>query len=443
MAELVLSRAKLQKFVGFTPHLNQTKILEGLERYTFITAGRRFGKTILAGYIALEALCLKDKVIWVVAPTYDLGRRTWRYIHEWALRKFGGVIELNESRLTMLNTMTGSRLEIKSADSPASCVGEGVNLMIADEANLIADVVWYEALFATLSDKNGRLIAISSPYKKGGWFYEGYQKGLLKLDVDYTGFTFETKDNLSIPELVREQQLAKTRLPERAYIMHYEAKFLDDDGQVFRNIRACVSGELEEPQREKTYCIGVDLARVQDYTVITVLDLVNFHVVHFERFNEISWEAQVKRIQDVATKYNNAPIVCDSTGVGDPVAERLERAGFAVTKYQYTNSSKKYLIDNLALKLDSKEISFPKIDDLITELEVFGFEVLPSGQYRYNAPNGCHDDCVNSLALAVYGAGHFQHDLLQIKDPYPVGSLGYEDELYEMQDVNEKNRYLI
>lgn len=207
----------------------------------------------------------------------------------------------------------------------------------------------------------------------------------------------------------------------------------EDTGSVFRGLDKCIKGELKPAQREHAYVMGVDLAKYQDWTVLTVIDLVAFEVVAFERFNKIDWEFQRERIKTLANKYK-AGVVVDATGVGDPVAESLKRDGVLVKEYKYTQSSKKYLIENLVLKIERNEISFPDIPELVEELRNFTFEYLPSGTIRYNAPSGMHDDCVNSLALAVYGAGHYRYDELVIKDQFPVGSLG---ELYMRIEVDE------
>ena len=117
------------------------------------------------------------------------------------------------------------------------------------------------------------------------------------------------------------------------------------------------------------------------------MDLTSFHVVAWERFNKIDWEFQRERIKSLSDKYRKCPIVIDSTGVGDPIAESLKRDGYPMMEYKYTNASKKFLIENLALKIERREISFPKIDILIDELESFGYEYTPSRNIVYNAPD--------------------------------------------------------
>jgi hypothetical protein len=68
----------------------------------------------------------------------------------------------------------------------------------------------------------------------------------------------------------------------------------------------------------------------------------------------------------------------------------------------YTTSSKKQLIENLILLIEQQKISFPPIQELVDELEIFSFDITASGNIKYGAPRGFHDDCVNALGLACW-----------------------------------------
>lgn len=60
-----------------------------------------------------------------------------------------------------------------------------------------------------------------------------------------------------------------------------------------------------------------DLAKLEDFTVLIVLDMSG-RVVAFDRFSEPEWFFQRKRIVSLAQRYN-ARLLIDSTGVGDPI----------------------------------------------------------------------------------------------------------------------------
>ena len=53
-------------------------------------------------------------------------------------------------------------------------------------------------------------------------------------------------------------------------------------------------------------------------------------------------------------------------------------------------------IEDISLELPSAKL-FPYLHD---ELEIFQYEVTPSGTIKYGHPNGMHDDTVMSLAMA-------------------------------------------
>lgn len=174
------------------------------------------------------------------------------------------------------------------------------------------------------------------------------------------------------------------------------------DTKILRRIKENSTAVAQDPQDGVDYVIGVDLARHVDWTVIIVFDLHGHKMVYMDRFNQIDWNLQRARIEAVARRYNNALVRIDATGVGDPISQDLERAGLRVSPYVFTNQSKKALVDNLSLKLESDDIKLIQVPELQSELEVFSYEITASGNVRYEAPQGKHDDCVMALSLAVY-----------------------------------------
>ena len=102
----------------------------------------------------------------------------------------------------------------------------------------------------------------------------------------------------------------------------------------------------------------------------------------------------------------------DSTGVGDPVLEDLQRAsgrdpesdGQQFEGYKFTSASKQQLMEGLALAIQTSAVTFPP-GPITQELETFEYEHTATGT-RYSAPDGFHDDCVMALALAVQHRSH-------------------------------------
>jgi len=99
-------------------------------------------------------------------------------------------------------------------------------------------------------------------------------------------------------------------------------------------------------------------------------------------------------------KYNNATALIDSTGVGDPIFEDLRGMELDIEGYKFTNESKKKLIEGLAIAIENQGIRFPDLPELVAELELFEYQITPSGNIQYSAPEGYNDDCVIALSLA-------------------------------------------
>ena len=141
---------------------------------------------------------------------------------------------------------------------------------------------------------------------------------------------------------------------------------------------------------------GVDLAKSVDWTVVVGLDDTGA-VCRFDRY-QWPWEETVRRL---ATEIGGTPAVVDSTGVGDPIVERLQRELGNVEGYSFSSSSKQRLMEGLAVAIQHGEIRYPQ-GVIVSELDAFAFEYTRTG-VKYSAPSGMHDDCVMALSLAVYG----------------------------------------
>ena len=78
-------------------------------------------------------------------------------------------------------------------------------------------------------------------------------------------------------------------------------------------------------------------------------------------------------------------------------------------------------IEALALGFERGTITIPNGPALLGEQQAFEAKPLPSGLTPYAAPEGLHDDCVMSLALAWQGLGTwFEHRTCRAIELEPV-----------------------
>ena len=85
--------------------------------------------------------------------------------------------------------------------------------------------------------------------------------------------------------------------------------------------------------------------------------------------------------------------------MGSPIVEELQESCPNVEGFVFTKTSKQQLMEMLQSSVHRQAVGIPD-GDWQAEMETFGYEYTRTG-VRYEAPDGYHDDCVCSLALAV------------------------------------------
>lgn len=398
-------KAAFFRDLQYAPHDGQAKVHASRARYRVVACGVRWGKTVCAAMEGLAAAMApgKPSIGWVVAPTYDLADRVFREIQLIAMQHLRHhVVSMRESdrRLVLRNLSGGiSEIRAKSADNPVSLLGEGLDWVVVDEAARLKPTIWQSHLSQRLIDKRGWALLISTPRGKG-YFFDLWRRGQDR-DSDYASWNHPSWTNPLLDKALIDAERA--RLPERVFRQEYAAEFLEGSGAVFRNVRECATGDWRLPGNRRTYYGGLDLARVEDFTVLVIMNEEQ-RVVRVDRFQRLDWSLQVQRLRARCEEYK-CRVNVDSTGAGEPVFERLREANIWAEPYPFTVASKTALINNLALKLESKEIVLPTPERWpvgIEELEAFEYSVTENGTVRTGAPYGYHDDCVIALALAAW-----------------------------------------
>ena len=204
--------------------------------------------------------------------------------------------------------------------------------------------------------------------------------------------------------IIRSDQLERSKQNSRqaTWNQEWECEFLEGEGAVFRGVRDIATATPHKPLDNHVYVVGVDLAKVNDYTVIRVYDRNTNDQVYHDRFNTIEWPFQKKRIKAISDHYNHALCVLDATGLGDPIADDLTRAGVPVEPFKITEQSKKDIIEKLSIWIEQKRIHILNIEEALNEYDNFNYQIGETGKIRYGAPEGFNDDIVIADALACW-----------------------------------------
>lgn len=397
------------------PHLypKQLAAIYDEHRFALIEASTKAGKTLGCIVWLTERAVMgggEGRNYWWVAPVSTQADIAYTRMIQYMPRD---MYETNSTHKT-ITLINGAVIWCKGADRPDTLYGDDVHAAVIDEASRFKEDAWY-AVRSTLTATRGPIRIIGNVKGRKNWFYSlarTAQKG--HPDMGYHKITAYDAVEAGVLA-VEEIEGVKSEIPEQVFRELYLAEPSDDGGNPFglSHIFNCVRPLSALPPR----VWGWDLGKKVDWTVGIALD-VHGHVCRFERF-QLPWPDAIKRILIVNER---TPALVDSTGLGDPVVEMLQRETGSSFKppvmgkvkpagmqtvfqgYHFTSISKQKLMEGLAVAIQSGTIGYPD-GEIVRELNNFEYEHTRIG-VRYSAPEGMHDDCVCALALANIHKGH-------------------------------------
>ena len=361
-------------------------------RISAIEASTKSGKTSGSIIWLIEQALLTGGInrnYWWIAPVNVQSEIAFRRMRL-SLPRDTFTAHLGLKTITLFN---GAIIWFKSGDHPDGLYGEDVYAAVIDEASRFKEEAWY-AVRSTLTATRGPIRIIGNVKGRRGWFYQLARRAEHGTQ-DMAYHKIVASDAVAAGVLDAEEiEAAKRDLPEMVFRELYFAEPSDDGGNPFglQHIDSCIRPLSSRPPRSW----GWDLAKKQDYTVGIALDDAGA-VCRFERFHQVPWGETMNRIVSLT---GTVPALGDSTGVGDPIVEEVQRKlGETFQGYHFTQSSKQKLMEGLAVAIQSRTVWFP--DGVIAqELKEFEFEFTRTG-VRYSCPPGYYDDCVCALSLAV------------------------------------------
>ena len=247
-------------FTDYTYHKGQERLHfpKKPARFTVAVCGRRWGKSVSASKEIEVMLNMPKTRSWVVAPTYQTAEKVFREVWHNIIQNPDPSKNIATRRASYkdmyIETTSGSTFEAKSADNPNSLVGEGLDLLILDEAAKQKKIVWEMYLRPTLSDRKGKAIFITTP-EGYNWVYDLYMKG--QSDAEWISFNSPSWENqFAYPLGLGDSDLQEARrnLSPEVYDQEYGAKFTSFAGRVYTFDRDIDMGRFPYDPALPTYC---------------------------------------------------------------------------------------------------------------------------------------------------------------------------------------------
>jgi hypothetical protein len=388
---------------GFKPHPKQKEIinsiLNGEEFYHSVVVGRQFGKTLMSINLLMYFGINHNnaKILWV-SPVYSQATKVFQQIYQ-ALQPAGLVKSANKADF-IIQLINGSTIWFKSAERPETIRGLSINYAFIDEAQDCKDLAWKQSILPTLTAAGKKCIITGTPKRKN-WFYDIFMMGKSQNHPNYRAYHGSSVDSPYVSqEFISEQQRT---LPPKIFKQEFLAEWQENEGSVFQGLDlVCINENWPSLNNGLRTYGGLDIGNKGDYTVLTIIDEMG-RVLYMWRDNKIEYSQIVDKVVEISKHYKVSDLLIETNGPGDPLYEQIKKKYSRTSPLHQTNQTKENIIRRLMGDIQDIAIELPShnlFPTLAEELEIFEYEVLPSGKIRYTHPQGFHDDCVLSLAIA-------------------------------------------
>ncbi len=370
-------------------HTRQMEAARSTARFRLLACGRRWGKTKLCAHEALREM-LEDKRVWHVAPTYSIGLIGFRDMVLMGRQIPGVRIQMGAKTLSF--GAHGS-IAVKSADYPNNLRGEGIDLLILDEAAFMPEQTWITILRPSLMDKSGRALLASSPNGKN-WFYNAFKSEL------FESWQWPSWTNPFLPS--GEIDIMRATYPKAQFAQEVAADFVDFQGRVFPAPQ--VLPTITSRRAAKGACVfGIAIGRSPDATAVAIAPEGEERVWCVQQ-THMDYSQQEAWLEKLVREWEPSLVVLQAAGEDTPVFRMLlrEAKSFFPDAPSPTATATAERIDALIGGMEKDKYALPNQASVINQFETYTCNRTPSGVYTFGAPTGMPEDAVAAVLLVYW-----------------------------------------
>jgi terminase large subunit-like protein len=228
------SACALLEAAGCPPDPWQQAVLQSQASRLLLVCSRQSGKTTVAAALALEAaLHAPGSLTLILSPSLRQSQESFRRVLD-LYRCLEAPMPTQAASALRLELANGARVVSLPGTESTVRGYAGVRLLVVDEAARVHDDLYY-AIRPMLAVSGGRLLLLSTPWGKRGFFYEAYKAG----DGWERVCIPATQCPRIAPQFLEEERRAMPRL---WFESEYLCLFADTDSQVFgsSDVEACL-----------------------------------------------------------------------------------------------------------------------------------------------------------------------------------------------------------
>jgi hypothetical protein len=349
------------------------------------------------------------------AADRDQAALTAAAIDEWVHRTegLGGLVVVERDRVRFPHHRVD--IEIMSSDA-ASAWGRRGHFWVIDELASWADVpkarAFYEAISTSWPKVPGARVCITTTAGSPAHFSRVvYEQAC----AEESWAVFDSHD--VAPWLnAADVETERRRLSAGSFARLWENRWTEAEDHLVtsENLRRCLTltgGWPLKPVRGKRYVVAIDIGVKIDNTVIAVghSEVVNRerHVVLdamdvFEpkRGQQVPLANVEARVETLAKRYNNAPVVFDPAQALS-MMQALKARGVKVHEHTFSARSNDQMTTTLSTMLRDGQIDLPDDPSLIDELLHIRVVETSTGLLSVDTVPGRHDDRVDALGIVA------------------------------------------
>lgn len=390
----------------FRPREYQLPLLKALDKgikRAIIVWNRRSGKDKVCFNYMVKKACERVGTYFYFLPEYTQARKViWDNIDNDGFKMLDHIppelIKKTNDTTLKVELVNGSIIQLLGADTfSKSGVGTNPIGVVMSEYSVNDPEVW-NFIRPILAVNGGWIIFNFTP--RG----QNHAYKLLEMAKDnpewFTEVLTVNETKVLSPEDIERER--REGMSEAMIDQEYFCKFIESATSFFKRINEVCILQEKQPDPLHYYQMGVDLAKYQDFTVISVIDLNTFEQVAMERFNQVDWNLQKAKIEAIYHKWGKPKGYIDATGVGDPIVEDLVRQGVALEPIKFNEQNRKDILTSLSIQMEQTKIKLLDDPTLKSELSYFQYQLSDNGKLKVVVPDGLHDDTVFGTALSVW-----------------------------------------
>ncbi len=234
---LALDPALMMARCGLDPDPWQASVMRSTAPRMMLLCTRQAGKSTVAAAMALhQAMMHPGALVLLLSPSMRQSQELFRKVMSF-VNAMGDVSIDNESALR-LELAGGSRIVSLPGTEETIRGYSGVAFLVIDEAARVQDEL-YVAVRPMLAVSGGRMVALSTPFGRRGWYHREWTEGV---GWERVRVTAEDCARISADFLTQE----RASLGDWWYRQEYSCEFVDADGAAFGHdlIRRALSNNV-------------------------------------------------------------------------------------------------------------------------------------------------------------------------------------------------------